>query len=499
MSFLRKLLIITIMQCCILLCYAQSASRQQGKTQSQGPSPVVIQGSAPFAAGKNIRLIGFQDLLSYRSHVIAEDAIANDGTFTLSYQTKQVELVQLAINTSKAEFYITPGKTYHLKIDMDPALFDLLDPMAYGGYLQISCTDPMDTNDVNAKVSFFERYTDDVIDYFSPNIIGDMTKAQFDSIDSVLHARFDIRYVPTNFYKSYQYYSFAYLERILLQKNYDSLYRKYLDNEYVLYDNPAYMNFFNTFYDHYFTKSSKISTLELRKCINEEGTLLSLFNLVGKDPLLVNERIRELAIIKNLGQLYEAEEYNKANVRKLLSQIAQTSNIEEHRIMARTMLTSLQEFESGADVVLPHFIEANGADFDLESLKGKWVYIQLFNTSCSDCIREMVIVKNLKEKYGDKIEFVSLSLDFNFGHFIQFLEQYPQFDWHFVHFNNQFAWLEQMQITTLPDNILISPDGKLSQRYAPDISSELSLFLARLFDGERNNETTPLDTHGVRK
>ena len=474
---------------------AQRGQSVQGKASPKS-DPVVIQGTAPFAAGKDVRLIAFEDLLSYRPYVAAETEVAADGTFRLTFDTKHYELVQLAIQTSKAEFYVTPGKNYQFNIDMDPELFNQLDPMAYGGYLQISSVLPLDTNDINLKINYFDNYTEKVVDYYAPNIIGDLTLAQYDSIDSVLHKRFTIQYSPNSFYKSYLYYSCAVLERILLKKEYDSLYHKYLDNEYVLYDNPAYMNFFNEFYDSYFINSPKIDAMALRKCINEEGDLLSLFNLVGKDPFLVNERIREMAIIKNLSQLYEDEHFNKSNIVKLLTQLSQVSHFEEHRTMAESALKVMHDMEEGSTLVFPHMKAADGSDFNLADLHGKWVYIQFFNTTCTDCIREMMILKELKNKYGDKIEFVSLSLDFNFGHFIQFLEQCPQFDWHFVHFNNQFAWLEQMHITTLPDNIMIKPDGTLAQRYAPDITGKLVLHLARLFDGKTEDDATPLDTHG---
>ena len=134
-----------------------------------------------------------------------------------------------------------------------------------------------------------------------------------------------------------------------------------------------------------------------------------------------------------------------------------------------------------------------GAKFDLSDFKGKWVYVQLFNVSCEDCIREMMIVKELQKKYEDKIAFVSLSLDFNYGQFIQFKERFPQFDWTFVHFNGRYDWIDNMEVTTLPDNLLIAPDGTLAKRYAPDITTKLSQFLAQLFSDGEEDPDLPLN------
>lgn len=467
----------------------------RGQRTPQKPTPVVVKGNASFAAGKEIRLIVFEDLLTYRPRVAATAEIAADGSFQLSYSTLRPELVQIAIQTSKAEFYVQPASVYDFTIEMDEQLFDLLDPMSYGGFLQVTCRNELPENDINQKISYFDNYADAVVDDYAPNNIGDMTQPQYDSIDSVLHHRFPIEYQPTSFYKSYLFYSFGSIERIWLQKQPDSLYHKYLDNEYVLYDNPAYMNFFHEFYRNYLLSSPRINRIELEKSINEDGTFLGVFNFLGKDAFLVNERLRELVMIDNLLQLYGNERFSKKNVVSLLREMANNSHFEEHRRMASNALETVEHFSDGNEISFPHLKEASGADFDPKTLRGKWVYIQFFSSECADCIREMMIISQLKAKYGDQIEFVSISVDFNFGHFIHFMEQYPMFDWHFVHFNSQFAWLDELQVATLPDNLLLNPDGTLAQRYAPDITRKLSVFLARLFKPTDDGKA-PLDPHG---
>ena len=143
---------------------------------AQKIKPVVIEGTAEFAAGMDVRLIAYTDLLSYRQEVVATDKIGKDGSFRLTFPTRQIQLVQLAIRTAKAEFYVAPEQTYHFTVDMDPQLFQLLDPMEYGGYLQIQC-DGATPTDLNYKINRFEQTAADIIDYFAPNIIGDIGKA----------------------------------------------------------------------------------------------------------------------------------------------------------------------------------------------------------------------------------------------------------------------------------------------------------------------------------
>lgn len=470
--------------CLVLAIWSQVATAQKIEN-------VVIQGNAKFAAGQTIRLIAFDDFVSFRPVVVASDEIDKTGNFKLTYLTREIRLVQITINTSKAEFYVEPEKTYHLTVDMDTQLFQLLDPMEYGGFLQIRNTDTTSKSDINFKINHFEYVMDRLSTYC---LTDEPNKVKFDTVAKILDQRFSFRYAPNDFYQSYMYYSYASLERIFIQKNIDSLYRKYLDNEYILYNNPAYMSFFNQFYDNYLYTSSYIQQQDLIDCINEQGNYLSLFNVVGKDPHLVNEKIRELVIIQNSIELYDNKDFNKKNIISILQEIAQSTHFTEHRAIALNAIYTIQHLRAGAEVPTPDFRAENGTHFKLDKIKDQWIYIQFFNTACEDCIREMMIIKELHKKYEDKMVFVSVSLDFNLNLFVQFKDYYRQFDWQFAHFNNQFDWLNEMQITTLPDNILIGPDGKLARRYAPDISRDLPLFLLQLFK-EEEKPVNPLSPH----
>lgn len=464
----------------VLWCYSSFS-------QDLNNSITTINGVATFAAGKEIRVTCVDDMISNKRKVIACTKIDKEGNFTLSFKNPQIQLVQIAIQTSKADFYAEPNKTYHFTIDMDPQLFNVLDPMAYGGFLQIK--ESKKTYDINRKISHFENKFSDLVDYFSPTLLTEIKPAEIDSIHTYLIKDFPLEYEPTDFFKSYCFYSYGMFEMVTLEKDADSLYRKYLDNEYQLYENPAYMDFFNEFYHKYI--SSKINQEKIRDCINKQADYWALFNLLGEESLLVNQKIRELVIAQNLMNLYYEKDFNKKNVLTILQQLAQNTHFEEHKKIVNNIIYILEETGEGAPLPKAHFKEITGVDFDIESLKGKWVFIQLFNAQCQDCIRDMVMLQKMNEKYSNELAIVSLSIDFNNGHLLHFKDMYPQFDWTFVHFNNEYHWLDEMSITTLPDNMLLSPDGTLYQRYAADISRDLAHFLAKLFSKEEQ-EINPL-------
>ena len=65
------------------------------------------------------------------------------------------------------------------------------------------------------------------------------------------------------------------------------------------------------------------------------------------------------------------------------------------------------------------------------------------------------------------LQIVSVSVDMNFNDFSHFRQSYDNklFDWQFVHFNDQYEWLDELHLLSLPEYILLSPDGKLYDRY----------------------------------
>ena len=456
---------------------------------------VVIEGDAPaFAIGKTARLVVFEDLLNYTPSTVATAVIDKKGHFTLKYKTHTTRLTQLVIQMAKAEFFIEPEKRYEISVDIDEELFKLPFPEEYGGFLQITNLQP-DTNELNYRLALFSNLFNKITDEYLPYFTYYKDKAQYDTMTDILHQYFDFAYAPQDFYQSYLYYTYASLENIMYEKYPDTLYRRYLDNEYFLYDQPAFMDFFNLFYEQYLLNSPKIPKELLLQHINIQPDYLELFNLAGRDPRLQNERIRELVIIKNLGEFYGQKQFSKSNVLSLLDYIETHTHFPEHPLYIQNLKRRLATFAKGGQLPATVFKEVNGADFKIEKMKGKWTYIQFFASSCEDCLREMMILKEIEQKYKDSLNILSISLDYDFNDFSNFRQSYGKlFPWQFVHFNQHCEWLEQVHLFGLPDYLLLAPDGSIANRYPATPDKGLSRFLLQKFSKEEETGD-PLSPH----
>lgn len=449
--------------------------------------PVVITGEAPFAKNEEIRLLIVDDLLHGVPTVVAHDKIDRNGHFKLTYPTTDIKLAQLAIRTSKAEFFIAPFQSYNFQISADTVLFNLINPERYGGFLHIT-TSKTDTADLNYKINKFSYYFSQVTDQYAFRLTYDHDKSAYDTVRQLLQSKFPIQYNPQNFYQSYLFYTFGLVEMLFDSRN---IFHKYFDNDIIQYNNPAYIALFNDCFTGYLYNSRHISKELLSRTINENPDYLTLFNEAGRDPQLTNERLRELVIIKNLGEFMDNEEFDKGNIVKLLNYIKVSTHFPEHL----PYINNLLELAKPSNVELTELVFKNekNKNVHLNQLGDKDIYVQFFQSDCLDCIREMMLLKEFYKTFGDKIQFVSICLDADKKQYDQFIKTYGEmFEWPILFFNHNYDWLMHNGIETLPDYMMMNHEGAIIQRYTPSPENGLLEYFSRSYPDNVQEDNNPL-------
>jgi len=432
----------------------------------------------------------FNDLLNGNADVAATDIIDKHGHFALKYNTNDIQLAQLAIRTSKAEFFIVPANSYTFTITVDSTLYQLINPEKYGGFLQIENA-RKDTDDLNYKINRFSNFFNGVTDAYSYKMIYGSDGNIFDTIRDIIAEHFEFQYLPENFYQSYGYYTLGSLDLLQYRKKPVYLYQKYFDNDYILYNNPAYMSLFNQFYEGYLYYSPYISKELLDRTINESPDYPTLFNEVGRDPKLTNARLRELVIIKNLIEFLDNDEFDRGNILKVLEYIRQSSSFDKHKELITSILNRIENNRKALKEVA--FLDGKGHKTRLKQYEGTPVYLQVFQTDCINCVREMMIIKELQTKYNNRVQFVSLCVDPDKSTYQAFVKQYgKQFDWPILYFDAQYDWLLQQGIETLPDHLIFSADGTLMMRYPPAPEKGLPEYLQATYPDEIEKDENPM-------
>ena len=451
------------------------------------PLRTEIHGIARFAANDTLRLYTYDDLLSRNLVLLGKTVADAEGRFSYSFpQLRQTTLLTFGYRTTYGSFYLEPGRVYELDLYTDSVLIDRIDAEMLGNYIQITCLNN-DSNELNWKINYFDQYYTYFMYYNGAAIIRHAPKNVYDSLMNVFQSRFPIREDAIDFFSVYVRYRFALIESMYYGKDRGRVYRKYLETPYVFYENPSYMDFISLFFENYlYSGSRQITKGILRQDINELNDYHKLLDDLGKDPLLRNEILRELVLMRGMNELKAyPEEFNPKHLESMLEALGKNTKFREHRQMAENMRKSFHGLEPGNPIPSFNFKDVNGQDVPSSRYAGKYLYVQFFTTYCQECVREMAILKYLYDQYGSKVEFLSVMLDYEPMKLYHFVRDYPDFNWQFAHFGGQSDFLDAYRPYALPLGMLVNPQGRVVAYPAPPASEGLAELFFRMFGDKK--------------
>ena len=105
--------------------------------------------------------------------------------------------------------------------------------------------------------------------------------------------------------------------------------------------------------------------------------------------------------------------------------------------------------------------DQNKKTIKLTDFKGKIVYLDFWASWCLPCLQEMKIKQNLKDKYGNDIAFVSISLDKNFSTMKSYLDKNKNLNSVFLFSGEDDRIKEDYNVKSIPAYYLIDRDGDL--------------------------------------
>lgn len=113
-----------------------------------------------------------------------------------------------------------------------------------------------------------------------------------------------------------------------------------------------------------------------------------------------------------------------------------------------------------------------------KSLNNKPTLVNLWFTSCAPCIEEMPYLNKLKEKYTDKVNFISITFN-NKTEVENFLKKR---EFNFTHIVDEKTFLKEKKVPQYPINIFLDKNGivKNVQGNVPVIQNEDGLIITDL-------------------
>ena len=418
---------------------------------------VTIKGIAPTHKGKEISVYLYDDLVTQSQSLQSSDTVDARGNFELTLSIKQTQIAIIKTENLKGSIYVQPNFIYGIVFpEQDSARF-----VANGTEQNVEIIINGDSTELNARIIDFNNCFDAFWEKNYKSFVANRIHQKLDSFQLQINKRYEK--VKLSYFKTYIEYSFALMNENT-GRHHTYLAKRYLLNKPINYGNYEYMSFFNQYFKQYLQQQSTSKNGNfIMDAINEQGEYKHLNELLKNDPLLKNDTLRELVILKSLSDLYFVPHYKKAKIKQMLEQLQASTTIAEHKKICFDVLRNINNMQAGQ--LAPNFslLNIKHDTVELSDFKARYLYLNFFATWCTDCLLELKKEEQLYKKYGDKVFFVSVCTDDDTLAFKNFVKQNPNYKWTFLYAGNNKKLIEQYNIKSLPVYYLISTGGYLLQ------------------------------------
>lgn len=98
----------------------------------------------------------------------------------------------------------------------------------------------------------------------------------------------------------------------------------------------------------------------------------------------------------------------------------------------------------------------------LKKHEGKTIFIELWASWCSDCVKAMPEVKKLNQTYGNEVVFVNLSFDKTVEKWIEGIDKYQvEGDNYFIGDNMKGNFGKSLNVNWIPRYLIVDKTGKI--------------------------------------
>jgi len=431
-----------------------------------------IYGYASSYKNCKISLLRYSDYLNYQTEIIQTSIIDSLGKFEFIIKPDNSFLSILQIRNKIGYLYID-SKSNNYEVYFPIKKKDDITKLAQENVKLIYKNFP--NNELNTLLLDFNLRLDFFL-YGDTNKLIRMASNSKEFKDSLEIFKIKLADIYNNnkikYLHNYIRYSIASIEQLSSSKNNEQtkyfVYNEYLKHLPVLYNNDAYMIFYNQFYNKIFTSiDNKIYDKIIAAINNLDGNLSKLNEALSNDYYFHDPRIRELAIIKGLGEVFYDRKFNKEAIILIIKEIIESSEYLEHKKIANSMLKTLTRLL--VNYKAPNFklISQSGNTVELNKEKGKYVYINFFSSWNSRSLHQMDLIYDLQKQYKE-ISFISICIDQKDA-YDKYILSHEKFSWDICYYNDDIKLLENYKVQNIPLYYLINPEGTINQApaYSP--------------------------------
>jgi hypothetical protein len=421
-----------------------------------------------------VRLLIYNDMLTYEQTLVYETKSDNDGNFLIEADVEDVVMAQIAVNLERVDLLIKPDASYELEIVIpeqknDVSYFERESPT-----LKII---NINDDELYTQYHVSNMIIDDFLYENFNQIYRNRRLSLLDSLELVIKR--NIPQIKSDFVKDNIRYRKAAIQMVVNNDNGKKVINQYFNKQDVQYSNPAYMNLFHEIFANYLA-SRQFGASDLRYMLYQDYDRFISY-LKEKDVFLAeNQNLAELIVAYNLKRMfYELQDDRKVILEKLKS-IGQNTKNQKNKDIVNDILKQIDRLSFDSEAPDFSLNDRNGNLVKLADFKENMLLVQFVNKVSAMTDYQFELLKNFSNQWQDTIQIVTIATKESFDDFEKLFEE-KNYKWKLLNLENEILLLEKYRIKTYPDYVIIGTNGKIGMSPAPSPEQYLDFHVRRLY------------------
>lgn len=421
-----------------------------------------------------IRLFSYNDMLSCEVTKIAETKSDHEGVFKLEATINEIGIAQIAVNLERVDFLLKPKATYDLEIlipeqEIESSYFERQNPT-------------LKMNNADDQGLYYQYYASEtIINDFILEHFNQIYRGRQLSLLDTLDVRIEkeVGDIKSDFVRDYVRYRKASIQMAVNNDNAKKVVNQYYDKNEILYSQPAYMELFREIFTDYLLSRQFEPSEFMQMYYSGYDAFLSY--LKNKDAFLAeNQELTELILSWNLKRMY----YEYPDERKItlnyFDVLKERSDNQKNKKIIDDILKQIHRLSFDSEAPEFSLRDRNGNVIKLSDYQDDMLILQFVNHTSHMIDYHFDRLNELSYQWQDSVRIITIATKDSFEDFKQMFDN-KSITWSLLDLDDDILLLEEYQIRTFPDYIILRKGGKIGMAPAPAPDQYLDYHVRRIY------------------
>lgn len=394
-----------------------------------------------------ITIYQYTDYIVYNTQELTEITTDNDGTFSTDITIGKLNRLRLNIGSEVVNFYASNDINYTLSEKNN----------------KYTITTDNDKENINDKLKYALADWNTVHNIW----VKDRRFVAIDMPEKILHKLDTIKanIISDRYRDAYEYnlankamfyivHSYVKSDSVVAHQQFDKLIEDMIINKPVAISNPFYTSFLRDYVRHRMNATKFLRVRQKEPVYNR---------VIREANSFANDSLRELIQVIGMEHIYGHTWYDSISVvNAKATQLRDKMTIQVFKDYMDLVINCHNKVGIGDVFPIVPLQDDKGNIYSIDKINTSYILVDFWATWCSPCKRGMTKFAELKAKYKDRLEIVSISADAEWQDMIDYLDSKNYTDKWIALFNgNKGGYHDVVPISSYPTYYILNSNKKV--------------------------------------